>query len=111
MLPDVVFNMTVTDVVPGRSYAFSNDFAQPIGRLTASHEAFTVEPLDEQSCRLGLTVSATFVLGLSTEDLAREAVTMAMACEMALAKLKIQAEQGVEAVLDVEAAQMDYPVD
>ena len=111
MLPDVVFNMTVTDVVPGRSYAFSNDFAQPIGRLTASHEAFTVEPIDEQSCRLGLTVSATFVVGLSTEDLAREAVTMAMACEMALAKLKIQAEQGVEAVRDVEAAQMDYPVD
>ena len=36
---------------------------------------------------------------------------MAMACEMALAKLKIQAEQGVEAVLDVEAAQMDYPED
>jgi hypothetical protein len=107
IIPDVVFEMTVTDAVPGRSYAFENDFAAPVGRLVSSHESYTVEPLGDGSCRLGLTVAATFVGGLSDEVLAGEVMVMAMSCENALAKLKIQAEQGVEAVHAVEAAQID----
>ena len=107
LVPDVVFEMTVTAAVPGRSYAFENDFATPAGALVSNHETYIVEPLGEASCRLGLTVSARFVGGLSENDLAMEVMTMAMSCEAALAKLKIHAEQGVEAVRAVEAAQMD----
>ena len=107
IVPDVEFEMTVTAAVPGRSYAFENDFAPPVGALVSSHETYTVEPLGEASCRLGLTVSVCFVGGLSEDDLALEVMTMAMSCESALAKLKVQAEEGVDAVRRIEAAQMD----
>ena len=107
MLPDEVFEMTVTDAVPGQSYAFENDFDPPVGRLVTSHEAFTVEPLGEGSCRLGLTVSAYFVGGMSDEELAMEVMIMAMSCENALEKLRVHAEEGIDAVHRIEAAQMD----
>ncbi len=107
LVPDLRFEMIVTEAVPGRRYAFENEITPPVGRLSSSHEAYSVEPVGESACRLGLTVSAWFVGGLSEEDMAMEVMMMGMSGQNALAKLKVQAEQGVEAVHAIEAMQMD----
>ena len=107
LVPDHRFEMIVTEAVPGRSYAFDNEITPPVGRLVSSRETYTVEPLGESSCRLSLLVSAYFVGGMSEEEMAMEIMMMGMSGQNALAKLKIQAEQGVEAVHAIEAQQMD----
>jgi hypothetical protein len=107
MLPDHRFEMIVTDAQRGHSYEYDIEIVPSIGRLVACHEAYSVEPLGEGSCRLGLVVSAWFEGGLSEQDYAMEVMMMGTSGQNALAKLKIQAEQGVEAVHAVEAQQMD----
>ena len=107
MLPDLTFEMTVTEAVPGSRYAFDNEITPPVGRLVGSSEAYTLEPLGESACRLNLAISAWFVGGMSSEDMAMEIMMMGTSGQNALAKLKIQAEQGVEAVHAIEAMQMD----
>jgi hypothetical protein len=107
LVPGHVFGMTVSEAVPGRSYAFETDVAPPVGRLVASHEAFSIEPLGEGACKLGLTISAWFDGSLSAEETAMEVMMMGMAGQNALTKLKVHAEEGVDAVHRIEAAQMD----
>jgi hypothetical protein len=107
LVPDHRFEMIVTEAVPARSYAYDCEITPPVGRLASCHEAYQVEALDDGSCRLGLVVSACFVGGLSDEELAMEVMMMGVSGQNGLAKLKIHAEQGVEAVHAVEAAQMD----
>jgi hypothetical protein len=107
LVPGHVFEMIVTDAVPGEVYAFENRITPPPGRLVSSRESYSLEPLDETSCLLSLLVSATFTGGLSDEEMAMEVMMMTMSCGSALEKLKVQAEQGVEAVHAIEAMQMD----
>lgn len=111
LVPDHTFEMIVTDAVPGETYAFENEITPPVGRLASSHEAYTLESRDAGSCVLTLLVEASFVGGLSEEELAMEVMMMTMSCGNALEKLKVQAEQGVDAVHRIEAAQMDGFVD
>jgi hypothetical protein len=107
MVPDHRFEMIVTEAAPGRSYAFETEITPPVGRLVSSNEAYTVERLGETSCRLSLVVSACSDGRLSMDDLAMEAMMMGMSGQNALAKLKLQAERGVDAVHAAEAMQMD----
>ena len=107
MVPDHTFEMLVTEAVPGSSYVFENEITPPVGRLVSSSEAYTVEPLGENACRVSLAVSAWFVGGMSPEDMAMEIMMMGTSGQNALAKLKIQAEEGAEAVHAIEAQQMD----
>ena len=107
MVPDHRFEMIVTEAVPGQRYAYDCEITPPVGRLVACKEAYTVEPLGEGSCKLGLTVIAWFVGGMSEQDMAMEIMMMGTSGQNAIAKLKIQAEQGVEAVHALEAQQMD----
>jgi hypothetical protein len=107
LVPDHVFEMIVTDAVPGETYAFANEITPPPGRLVSSHETYSIEPIDDGSCMLTLLVSASFTGGLPEEALAMEVMMMTMSCGNALEKLKVHAEQGVEAVHAIEAMQMD----
>ena len=107
LVPDHRFEMIVTEAVSGQTYAFDNEITPPVGRLVSSSEAYTLEPLGEASCRLSLRITAWFVGGMSVEDTAMEIMMMGTSGQNALAKLKIQAEEGVEAVHAIEAAQMD----
>jgi len=107
MVPDHRFVMIVTEAVPGKIYAYDAEITPPVGRLVACKEAYTVEPLSEGSCKLGLTTTAWFQGGMSEEAMAMEIVMMGTAGQNGVAKLKIQAEQGVEAVHAIEAQQMD----
>jgi hypothetical protein len=107
LVPGHVFEMIVTDAVPGETYAFENEITPPPGKLVGSRETYSIEPLDEGSCVLSLSVSASFTGGLPEEALAMEVMMMTVSCGNALEKLKVQAEQGVEAVHAIEAMQMD----
>lgn len=106
LVPGHVFEMTVTESVPGHSYAFENEITPAAGQLVGSHEAYRIDAIGDETCRLDLVVSAWFVGELSAKALAREVTIMAMSRENALKKLKVQAEQGVEVVHRIEAAQM-----
>lgn len=108
MVPDHVFEMIVTEAVPGATYAFETEISPPVGRLVSSHETYRIEPRGDGSCILSLLMSACFVGGLAEEDLAMEVMMMTVSCGNALEKLKVQAEQGVEAVHAIEAGQMDF---
>jgi hypothetical protein len=107
LVPDHRFEMIVTEAEPGQRYAFENEITPPVGRLVSSHETYTIEPLTDSSCRLSLVVAATFVGGMTEQEIAMEVMMMGMSGQNALAKLQIQAEQGVEAVHAIEAMQMD----
>jgi len=107
MVPDHRFEMTVTEAVPGETYAFETEIAPPVGRLVCSDETYVIEPTGANSCRLGLLVRATFTGGMSEKGLAREIMVMTASCGNALAKLKVQAEQGTDAVHRIEALQME----
>lgn len=111
LVPDHRFEMIVTEAVPGKRYAFENEITPSAGQLVSSHETYSVEPLGENSCHLGLTVAVWFNGGLSAEEMAAEVMIMGMSGQNALAKLKVMAEEGAEAVHRIEAAQMDLLAD
>jgi hypothetical protein len=106
LVPGHAFEMTVTEAVPGEHYAFESTVTPWIGQLVSGHEAYRLERVGERSCRICLTMTATFVSGMRMKAFERELATMTTACGNALAKLKMQAEQGVEAVREIEAMQM-----
>ena len=101
-LPDHNFLFKVTDAVPSRSYAFTGTIVPPIGRRLRSHEAYTLDKLSDGSCRLTIVNSITHVPGLSEDELADEVGKSSLATARSLTKLKIQAEEGVEAVRQFE---------
>ena len=97
-LPGHVFEMEVTEAAPPSAYGYGVEIRPPIGRLAASHERYSLEPLEAGRCRVTLVNKVAFVEGMDMDALAVEIGMMTIACHNALAKLKIQAEQGVEAV-------------
>jgi hypothetical protein len=103
-VPGHVFEMTVTEA-DGSRYAFETEITPLIGKLVQSCEAYSIEPLDAHSCRVEQVVSASFAGGMAVEALAGEVMMMASACDSGLKKLKLQAEEGVEAVERFEAMQ------
>jgi hypothetical protein len=97
-VPRHVFELTVTHAVPFTSYGFDCVIVPPIGRLLKTHELYGIEPMGTESCRLKLLNSSTFVEGLGPDELGEEMLMMSIASHNALAKLKIHAEQGADAV-------------
>ena len=97
-LPDHLFEIMVVDETPHATYAFTSEACPMIGRLVKMKELYSLEPLTRSSCRVTLVATATFVDAMRLKDFKHEVMTMGVACRNALAKLKIHAEAGVEAV-------------
>jgi len=97
-----VFEMMVTDEVPGREYGFHCVIRPTLGRLKTSHELYSLEPTGENSCRLQIITIAEFVEGMRMKHFEEEVAMMSIATHNALAKFKIHAEEGVEGVRAVE---------
>lgn len=97
-MPEHRFDMTVIEAVQDRSYAFSSDIRPRVGRLESDEEHYSLEPIGEKRCKLKLTTVATFQSGLTMDEFEEELAMMSFACQRALVKLKLHAEQGVEAV-------------
>lgn len=101
-VPDLVFELTVTERVADAWIGFDCTVTPRVGRLAASHELYTLEQLGEQACRLELVNTVTFNGELRPKALAHETMMMTVSVHNALAKLKLHAEGGVAAVRAVE---------
>lgn len=100
-LGDMTFDMTVTEACPHRVYAFEGALPEGTGRLVSTHERYTIEPREGGGCELRLVCEATF-RPMKLKHYAEEIGLMMVATHNALAKLKLHAEQGPEAVIAVK---------
>ncbi len=105
LLPDRVIDILVTEAEAPRVYAFEAKITPQAGRLAHSHERYEIEATGENSCILRLITNVTFEPGLTMRQFESEIMMMSSAVNNALAKLKIHAEQGVEAIREIERRQ------
>ena len=107
MLPDLTFPITELEAVPGKSYIFESVLPAELGaRLEKTVEGCEIEPLGPDRCKVTAKTLAWFhPMKLKHYD--QEIATIALACNNAINKLKIHAEQGVDAIREIEAHQMD----
>lgn len=101
-LPDHRFEIAVTEAEPNRVYEFAARIVPMIGRLVASRERYTLEPLGSDRCSLTLVTSAQFVEGLRMREYQHELCLMAASVHSALEKFRIHAEHGAGAGKAVE---------
>ena len=104
-LPDAVFKLAVNAEEHEREYAFSCVSEPTFGRVARSHERYVLEDLGEHGCRLILTQTIEFDRELSEDEYGMEAMMLTFAGFSVLAKLKLHAEEGVEAVKAMSDAQ------
>lgn len=97
-VPDLLFELTVTERVADAWIGFDCTITPPVGRLAASHELYTLEQLGPDTCRLELVNTVTFASKLRPGALRDETAIMTIAVQSALAKLKLHAEDGADAV-------------
>ena len=102
-MPEHRFDMTILEEVQDRAYAFVTDIQPRVGRLESDEEHYSIEPLGADRCNLRLHCVATFRSGLTMKQLQQELAMMSAACQRALIKLKLHAEQGLEALQALEA--------
>jgi hypothetical protein len=101
-LPEHFVEVSVTEEVRHASYAFTCEIVPRIGRMVRTHERYGFDPLTPASCRLSLVVTATVAGPLRVKEHEHEVATMTLASRNALAKLKLHAEDGVEAARAVQ---------
>ena len=97
-MPDLLFDMLVSEAVPGSRYTFSTEIDPPVGRLVESQEDYAIRPLGDGRCELTLTVMVIFQDNMSPADFEEEMFRMNISVHNAAQKLKIHAEEGTEAV-------------
>lgn len=98
LAPDHNFLFTVTDAVPDRFYAYEASIVPQIGLRSGSHEAWTIEPLGAEECKVTFVNTIHHVPGLTRAQLGDEIAKSSHAAANALTKLRIHAEIGAEAV-------------
>jgi hypothetical protein len=104
-VPDLDFHIDVIEAEAPNHYAYAIVIDPLVGRMAASTESYTVWDLPSGGCRVRLENAVTFQEGLREKDVQEEFAMVTMALLKSMAKLKLQAEQGVEAVLAFEAEQ------
>ncbi len=105
-LPAAVFTLAVTAEECEREYAFSCVSSVSFSRVARSHEHYVLEDMGKAGCRLILTQTIEFDRELSEDEYGMEAMMLTFAGFSALAKIKLHAEEGVEAVKAMSEAQM-----
>ncbi|MCL6250154.1 hypothetical protein M3P36_03710 [Altererythrobacter sp. KTW20L] len=106
LVPDMVFDLRVTEAARPQVYAFDTRIAPQAGRLTHSHERYEIKLVDRNSCILRLITDVTFEKGMTMRQFEEEVTMMSRAVHNALLKLKIHAEKGVDVVRQIERAQI-----
>lgn len=104
-MDDLRFEFGVTEAVPNESYAYTCEILPRVGRLVHSTERYDFSALGENRCLVTLTTTVQFEDGLRMKDYTHELHVMAQATAQAMAKFKVHAEQGAQAVKDFEACQ------
>lgn len=105
LVPNMLFDITVTEASAPLVYAFSTVITPRPGRLLRSCERYEIEPDGSDACVLRLICEATFIDGLTEKQFTKEVEMISVAVDNALAKLKIHAEQGLDAVREIERMQ------
>ena len=100
--PELNFLFTVIEAVPAQEYAFTALIVPPVGLRVASEERYTIEPLGEGRCRVIFVNTVVHQPGLTQRQLASEVAMSSKAAANGMTKLKLQAEQGAEAVAQFE---------
>lgn len=99
---DFRFKIEVVESEAPNHYAFAIVCDPPVGRMASSTETYTIWDVPGGGCRLRLDNAVTFQDGLRLKHIGEEIGCMTIASHNAVAKLKLQAEQGVSAVHAVE---------
>jgi uncharacterized protein YndB with AHSA1/START domain len=102
---DLDFHIDVIEVEAPNHYAYAIVVDPLVGRMAASTESYTVWDLPGGGCRVRFENAVTFQEGFRERDIVEEFARVTVASHASLAKLKLQAEKGVEAVLAFEAQQ------
>ncbi len=107
MMPDLTFPITELEAVPGRSYIIESVLPAELGaRLFKTVEGCEIESHGPDRCKVTAKTLAYFH-PMKLKHYEREVTMIAMACNNSINKLKIHAEQGVEAIRAIEAQQME----
>lgn len=109
-LPDVVFALTVTASRSPAEYAFACVSSELFGHMARSHEHYRIEDLGDAGCRVILTNSVEFDRPLDKAEYEFEAMMLTISAFKALSKLKVHAEEGLEAVKAMSAG-LDFEFD
>ena len=104
-VPDLDFHIDVIESEAPNHYAFAIVIDPLVGRMAASTESFTIWDVPGGGCRVRLENAVTFQDGFREKHVQEEFAMVTMALVNSMRKLKLQAEQGVEAVLAYEAQQ------
>ena len=101
-VPDLDFHIDVIEAEAPNHYTYAITIDPPVGRMAASTESYTVSDIPGGGCRVRLENAVTFQHGLREKDVPEEFGMVTVALYKTVAKLKLQAEQGVEAVLALD---------
>lgn len=104
-LPDLVFDLTVTERERPLRYVYHTPLPEGLGRLLFTREEFAIEPTGQSSCTVRLTTYGQFETGLTLEELRAEVGRLGMAVQQSLVKLKEVAEGNIQRVTAFETAQ------
>ena len=110
-MDDVVFHFTVLERIEGSKIEMEAVIEPRINALEKSTETKVIEPISDSACRVTSTTLATFDPELSDEDVAGEIAIMNMAVMGDLEKLKVLAEEGLEALKAMEEAEMGLDIE
>ena len=105
LVEDLDFHIDVIEAEAPNHYAYAIVIDPLVGRLAASTEAYTIWDVPTGGCRVRMDNTVTFQDGLRMRHIEHEFMMVTRASINALAKLKIQAEQGAEAVHALERCQ------
>jgi len=104
-VPDLDFHIDVIESEAPNHCAYAIVIDPLVGRMAASTESYTVWDVPGGGCRVRLENAVTFQDGLLEKHVVEEFARVTMAMLQSTTKLKLHAEQGVEAVLAYEAEQ------
>lgn len=104
-MPDAAFFETVSEARAPVAYAYRSKAEPQQGAMVWTEERWTIAPQDVGPCLVTLLVEAQFTEPMRLDEYRQHVMMMAMGCNNAVEKLKLHAEQGVQAVREVEAAQ------
>ena len=101
-VPDLDFHIDVIESEAPNHYAYTIVIDPLVGLMASATESYTVSDVPGGGCRLRFETAVTFQEGFRERDVIEEFARVTVASHNSVAKLKLQAEQGVEAVFAVE---------
>ncbi|MFB0612159.1 hypothetical protein [Aurantiacibacter poecillastricola] len=105
MLPDLTFPVEELAASPDRVYSYKSILPVELGTpLLYTIETYWLEPAGENRCKVTFSLVGHF-RPMTMKEYRLEVARIAAASNNTLAKLKIYAEQGVEAIRAIEAQQ------